>query len=94
MNVGVMQFQIKLPESHSLKEKRKIVRSLVAQINNRYNVSAAEVDGNDLWQTAIIGVACLSNDKRHTNEVLNKALHFASGYDLEMMESNIEIIDY
>ena len=94
MNVGIMQFRIKIPESHSLKEKRKIVRSLVTQLNNRYNVSAAEVDGNDLWQTAVIGVACLSNDKRHTNEVLNKALNFASAYDLEMMESNIEIIDY
>ncbi|TFG46299.1 MAG: DUF503 domain-containing protein [Dehalococcoidia bacterium] len=93
MNVGVLQFSIRLPESHSLKEKRQVVKSLVAQVNNRYNVSAAEVDDQDLWQTARIGAACLSNDKRHTNEVLNKALAFASTFDLEMLESNIEIID-
>jgi uncharacterized protein YlxP (DUF503 family) len=93
MNVGVLQFSIRLPESHSLKEKRQVVKLLVAQLNNRYNVSAAEVDVQDLWQTASIGVACLSNDKRHTNEVLSKALAFASNFDLEMLESNIEIID-
>lgn len=93
MNVGILEFNIRLPESHSLKEKRKVIKSLVAQLNNRFNVSAAEVDDQDLWQTATIGVACLSNDKRHTNEVLNKALAFASTFDLEMLESSIEIID-
>ncbi|MGI2335670.1 MAG: DUF503 domain-containing protein [Dehalogenimonas sp.] len=93
MNVGILEFSVRLPESHSLKEKRKVIKSLVAQLNNRFNVSAAEVDDQDLWQTATIGVACLSNDKRHTNEVLNKALAFASTFDLEMLESSIEIID-
>ncbi|MEN8614585.1 DUF503 domain-containing protein [Dehalogenimonas sp. THU2] len=93
MNVGILQFSIRLPESHSLKEKRQVVKSLVAQLHNRYNVTAAEVDDQDLWQTAAIAVACLSNDKRHTNEVLSKALSFASTFDLEMLESSIEIID-
>jgi uncharacterized protein YlxP (DUF503 family) len=93
MNVGILQFSIRLPESHSLKEKRQVVKSMVAQLNNRFNVSAAEVADQNLWQTAAIGVACLSNDKRHTNEVLTKALAFASTFDLEMLESSMEIID-
>jgi uncharacterized protein YlxP (DUF503 family) len=93
MNVGILKFSIRLPESHSLKEKRKIVKSLVAQLNNRFNVSAAEADDHDLWQMATIGVACLSNEKRYTNEVLHKALAFATTFDLEMMDSSLEFID-
>jgi uncharacterized protein len=94
MNIGVLQFSIRLPESHSLKEKRQVVKSLVVQLHNRFNVSAAEVEDQDLWQTAVIGVTCISNDKKHTNEVLSKALAFATTYDIELLESNIEIIDY
>ncbi len=94
MNVGVLQFGIRLPESHSLKDKRQVVKSLVAQLHNRFNISAAEVEDQDLWQSAVVGVACISNDKKHTNDVLNKALAFATTYDLELVDSNIEIIDY
>ncbi|AKG53679.1 YlxP-like protein [Dehalogenimonas sp. WBC-2] len=93
MNVGILQMNLRLPESHSLKEKRQVVKSLTAQLHNRYNVSAAEVADNDLWQLAGIAVACLSNDKTHTNEVLNKARAFAATYDLEVVEADIEIID-
>ena len=94
MNIGVLQFSLRLPESHSLKEKRQVVKSLVVQLHNRFNISAAEVEDQDLWQSAVIGAACVSNDKQHTNEVLNKALAFATSYDLELVESNIEIIYY
>jgi uncharacterized protein YlxP (DUF503 family) len=94
MNIGVLQFSVRLPESHSLKEKRQVIKSLVAQLHNRFSVSAAEVEDQDLWQSAVIGVAYVSNDKKHTNEVLSKALAFATTYDLELVESDIEIIDY
>ena len=93
MNVGILQLSIRLSESHSLKEKRQVVKSLVAQLHNRFNVSAAEVADQELWQSGVVGIACLSNDKKHTNEVLNKALAFATTFDLELVESNIEIID-
>jgi hypothetical protein len=93
MNVGILQFGVRLPESHSLKEKRQVIKSLVVSLHNRFNVSAAEVADQDLWQSAVVGVACLSNDKKHTNEVLSKALAFATTYDLELVDSNIEIID-
>lgn len=94
VNIGVLQLGIRLPESHSLKEKRQVTKSLVAQLHNRFNVSAAEVEDQDLWQSAVLGVACISNDKKHTNEVLNKALAFATRFNLELVDSNIEIIDY
>ena len=94
MNIGVLQFSVRLPESHSLKEKRQVIKSLVAQLHNRFSVSAAEVEDQDLWQSAVVGVAYVSNDKKHTNEVLSKALAFATTYDLELVESDIEIIDY
>ena len=93
MNVGILQFRIRLPESQSLKEKRHVIKSLLAHLHTRYSVSAAEVDAQDMWQVAVIAVACLSNDKRHTNDVLNTALTFASTYDIEMLQSDIELID-
>lgn len=93
MNVGILQLHIRLPESHSLKENRRVIKSLLAQLHNRYNVSAAEVDQHEMRQGAVIAVACLSNDKRHNNDVLNKSLAFASTHDVEMLQSEIEIID-
>ena len=95
MNIGVLKFSLRLPENQSLKGKRQIVKSVIAQLINRYRVSAAEVEDNDLWQIATIAVVLVSNDKRHTNEVLTKSLALArDNSDAELTESSLEIIDY
>ncbi len=62
--------ELHIPESHSLKEKRQVLRSIKDRIKARFNVSVAEVDNNDLWQRASLGVSIVSNDRKFANQVL------------------------
>ena len=68
--VGVCRVTLRLPENHSLKGKRQVLKSLIARLHNRFNVSAAEIDDHDSWQIASLGVSCVSNDERHADQVL------------------------
>jgi len=94
MNVGVCKIKLRLPENLSLKGKRQVVKSIIARLRNKFNVSVAEVDDNDLWQLATIGICCVSNDKRFTNEILSKAVDFVvnSRCDVEIVDYEIEIL--
>jgi len=74
MVVGVLTVDLLVVDSNSLKDKRQVVKSLLDGIRNRYNVSAAELDGLGSWRRAGIGVACISNDKAVANTVLNNVL--------------------
>jgi uncharacterized protein len=94
VNVGVCKVKLRLPDNLSLKGKRQVVKSLTARLKNKFNVSVAEVEDNDLWQLATIGICFVSNDKRFTNEVLSKAVEFVvnSQGDFEMLDYEIEIL--
>lgn len=94
MQVGVCRIRFRLPENASLKGKRQVVKSIITRIGNKFNVAAAEVGDNDLWQLATIGVSCISNDKRQANEVLSKVVDFVndSYFEIEMMDYEIEIV--
>ena len=94
MNVGVCRVSLRVPENSSLKGKRQIVKSITSRIRNKFNVSVAEIDDHDLWQLATIGVCCVSNDRRYTNQVLSKVVDFmANGrFEVEMLDYDIEII--
>ena len=94
MNVGVCKVKLRLPDNLSLKGKRQVVKSVTARLKNKFNVSVAEVEDNDLWQLATIGICFVSNDKRFTNEVLSKAVDFVvnSQGDFEMLDYEIEIL--
>ena len=94
MNVGICKVELRLPDSHSLKDKRQVVKSITARVGNRFNVSVAEVDGQDLWQSATLGICCVSNDRRYTNEVLSKVADFVSNsrFEAEIISYEIEII--
>ena len=74
MVVGVLTVDLRVADSNSLKDKRRAVKGLLDSIRNKYNVSAAELDSLDTWRRAVIGVACISNDKRVANSVINKVL--------------------
>lgn len=89
MNVGALRVMLRLPENHSLKGKRRILKSITSQVSNKFNVSIAEVDDQDLWQVATLGVSCVSNDGRHANEVLSHVMDF-----IESIRSDAEVLDY
>ena len=94
MNVGVCKINLRLPENLSLKGKRQVLKSIVARVRNKFNVSVAEVDNNDRWQMATVGVCLVSNDSRYTNEVLSKVADFIinSHFDVEILNYEIEIL--
>jgi uncharacterized protein YlxP (DUF503 family) len=94
MNVGVCKISLRLPENLSLKGKRRVLKSITARVGNQFNVSVAEVDDHDLWQLATLGICCVSNNKRYTNEVLSKVVEFIAGsrFDAEILKYEIEIL--
>jgi uncharacterized protein YlxP (DUF503 family) len=93
MIVGTLIVELRLPGNHSLKGKRQVVKSLIARLHNRYNVAAAEVENNDRWQVATIGVACVSNSAPHASEILENVVSFieADRLDLEVTDYAIEV---
>jgi len=95
MNVGVARVHLRIPENMDLKGKRQVIKSIIGRVKSRFDVAVAEVDDNDSWQKAAIGICCISNNKRHSNEVLSKVVRFieAGRFDIEMLDYSIEIID-
>jgi len=94
MNTGVCKIKLHIPGTESLKAKRRIVKSVISRLRNQYNVSIAEVDDQDLWQLATLGVACVSNHNQHVDETLSKVLGFiAQNYpELEVVDHEMEIL--
>ena len=71
-----------------------MLKSITSRVRNKFNVSVAEVDDNDVWQVATIGICYVSNDRRHTNQVLSRVVDFVvrSRFEVEMLDYEIEII--
>lgn len=94
MNVGICKVNLRLPENLSLKGKRQILKSITTRVRNKFNVSVAEVGNHDRWQLATIGICCVSNNNRYTNEVLSKVVDFVinSRFEVEILDYEIEIL--
>jgi uncharacterized protein YlxP (DUF503 family) len=92
MHVSVCQIELRLPENHSLKGKRQVVKSIITRLQNKFKISVAEVDNQDLWQLVTLGVACVSNHRRHADETLTNVIKFVvQNYpDVELLSSEIE----
>lgn len=75
MVVGVCTVELWIPESQSLKDKRQVLHSVKDRLRGKFNLSIAEVDGQDLWQKAVLGMACVANDGTHVEQVLEQALN-------------------
>jgi uncharacterized protein YlxP (DUF503 family) len=76
MVVGILTVEMSLGDIFSLKEKRQIVKSVIERIKNRYNVSIAEVEKQDVKRWAVIGMACVSNSSRLVDRQLDLILDF------------------
>lgn len=75
MVVGVCTVELWIPESQSLKDKRQVLHSVKDRLRGKFNLSIAEVDGQDLWQKSVLGMACVANDGSHVEQVLEQALN-------------------
>jgi uncharacterized protein YlxP (DUF503 family) len=72
--VGVLTVQVLLAEGSSLKDKRRVLKSLLQRIRQRFNISAAEVGDLDKWRSSVLGFAVVSNDGTQCNRVLDSVL--------------------
>jgi uncharacterized protein len=95
MIIGILQIVLYLPESHSLKEKRQIVKSIKDKVHHRFNVAIAEIGDLDLWQKARLGVCSLGNDRRQVNGRLDQVTNFVERMQVAVdMDFQIELMDY
>lgn len=76
MVVGVCRLQLILPDNHSLKGKRGVVRSICAQVRRKFNVAVAEVEDQNLWQVAGLGFAVVSSNGRHADQMIAQIVDF------------------
>lgn len=94
MVIGCCTVILHLPAAHSLKEKRQVVKSILARVRNEFNVSIAEVDSHNAWQEAVIGMVCVSTSRSHAHGLLESVVRFIEarrpdiplvGYEIEML---------
>jgi uncharacterized protein YlxP (DUF503 family) len=69
-SIGVLTLELRLDESHSLKEKRHVVQSLKDRLRNKFNVAVAEIDHQDTWQRATLAAVTVASDHTHAEKVL------------------------
>ena len=93
MAIGLLTLEIHIPDARSLKDKRQVLRSLKERLRGRFNVAVAEMDHQESWQRAQIGIVSLSNEPAHLEQSLRTVLQEAEqvlgrdlvGHELEMM---------
>ena len=89
MHVGVCMIDLRLPGNGSLKGKRRVVKSIVTRVTREFNVSVAEVEDQDLWQRAVLGVACVSSSAGYAHGQLERVVHW-----IEEQRLDVELLDY
>jgi uncharacterized protein YlxP (DUF503 family) len=93
MPVGLLTLEIHLPYSHSLKEKRAVLRKIKDRLRSRFNVAVAEMDHRDVWQVATLGVVSVSDSRQLLDTLLHDVLRASEGilgedvtrYDIEFL---------
>lgn len=93
MVVGVLTLSLHIPESGSLKSKRRVLRSLKDRLRSGFNVSVAEVGSQDLWQRSEVAVALVATDRDHADRQLQTILGKVESWRLaEVIDVHLEII--
>ncbi len=90
--VGVLRLILYLPENHSLKGKRSVLRAIKARVANKFNVSVAECDDHDNWQRIALGIAQIGNEKDHVDRCLREVSEFITG--LGLAEAGREVYEF
>ena len=93
MVIGLLTLDLHFPGARSLKDKRQALRSLETRIRNRFNVSLAEVDHQDLWQRARVAVVAVNTDHVHLESTLQSVAGEAgSARDIELLDAHMETL--
>lgn len=89
MVVGICTIRLSIPANHDLKGKRRVLQSLMAKMRESFNVSVAEVDEQDKWQAATLGVVAVSSDQAYLHGLLTKVVN-----SLERARSDASLLDF
>ena len=93
MTVGLLQLELLIPASRSLKGKRRVLKCIKDRARSKFNISIAEIDDHDVWNKAVLAACCVSNDVRHCNETLSKVVNFIeSNHESELHDYHIEML--
>jgi len=94
VTIGALRVKLYYPDNLSLKEKRGRLKSISARLRSRFNVAVAEIDDNEVWQLATLGISCVSNNGRHANQLLSKVMDFieANRGDAQVLDYKLEIM--
>ncbi|MBI9051728.1 MAG: DUF503 domain-containing protein [Anaerolineaceae bacterium] len=91
---GCLILKLYLPECHSLKQKRSILKSILLKTRNQYNVASAELDFQDVWQSALLGFSTIGSDA----VIIRNALHAVEAYiesnwpDVQILDTQIDLL--
>ncbi len=93
MIVGLMQIEIRIEDSFTLKDKRRVLKSLIERTKRNFNVSIAEVDNNEIVNFATLGLSAVSNSTRFIDEVFDKILgYLENNFNIEIIKAKRELI--
>ncbi len=94
MVIGVCTLELNLPTSASLKDKRQVIKSVIARLHNEFNVSVAEVDRLDSWQSAVVAVVTVSGDREYAHGLLSRVALWVerNRLDCDLVDYEIELI--
>lgn len=93
MVVGLCTVELFIAESQSLKDKRQVLHGLKERLRSKFNLSVAEVDGQDLWQKAVLAMACVASEGRFVSQVLEQALNLIKSMPvIEVVRTQQELL--
>jgi len=94
MVVGVLRLTLFIPENHSLKGKRQVLRAIKARVRNKFNVSIAESDDHELWQRAELGICQVGSSRAFVDSALREVVNYIDSMGLAPLgEEHLEIIN-
>ncbi len=94
MIVGVASFDLRIPGTTSLKEKRHVVKALTSSLRSKFNVAVAEVDHHDLWQRTTVAVSVVAGDGYHVKRVLHEVeKHVERFGPVDLIDRTLDMVD-
>jgi uncharacterized protein YlxP (DUF503 family) len=95
VTVGVLRLTLYIPENHSLKGKRSVLRKIKARVREKFNVSIAECEDHDMWQRAVLGICQVGADQPFVDAALREVVRFVDDLQIaELGEEQIEFLHY
>jgi len=93
MVIGVCEVELYIPNAANLKDKRRYLQSLIKRLRTNFNASVAEIDYNDKWQKAVIGIACIEEGRKKIDTKLSDIINYISREnDLELVNYSVELL--